>query len=105
MSEEKKNQIMFRVTDAEKADLKRKTKQAKMTQQEFLCRTVAGKEVIQLEGIEKLIYEMKKQGTNLNQLAKYANANGGVDQELYNSTLKEVVEGWRLLRLWLDTHR
>lgn len=97
--------IGFRATAEEKAELKRKVKQARMTQEEFLRRMIDEKEIVQLDGIEELIHEMKKQGVNLNQLAKYANANGGIDREKYDKTMQEVVEVWRLLRLWLDTHR
>lgn len=101
----KKIIIGFRATLEEKEELKKKAKQARITQEEFLCRMLAEKEVVQLDGIEELIHEMKKQGTNLNQLAKYANMNGGVTQEQFTHTIQEVAEVWQLLRLWLDTHR
>ena len=56
-----------------------------------------------LDGLKEIYPELKRQGNNLNQIAKKLNENGYVDykQELPN-TMKEVREVWQLLKQYLQ---
>ena len=59
--------------------------------------------IVNLDGLKEIYPELKRQGNNLNQIAKKLNENGYVDyrQELPN-TMKEVREVWQLLKQYLQ---
>lgn len=64
------------------------------------------KKIINMDGLKEIFPEMKRQGVNLNQIAKKLNERQFVDydQEL-GSTLKEVKETWQSLRRFLAMHQ
>lgn len=106
MNTKRKNQITFRLSDAELAIFKGKLLDAGCTQQEYLCKTALEKNITNTAELKELIPEMKHQGVNLNQIAKRLNERGYVDYDKHlTTTLKEVQETWLLLRQYLLTHR
>ena len=63
-------------------------------------------QITNMDPLKELIPEMKKQGTNLNQVAKKLNENGYVDYgNVLAGTLQEVKETWQSLKQYLATHR
>ena len=44
-----------------------------MTATDYLCVCALGKEIIQVDGLEEILSELKAQGRNLNQLTTLAN--------------------------------
>lgn len=98
-------QVKFRINDVERKLLKEKQQKAGLSQQEYLRRCALEKEIISPEGISDLVHEMKKQGSNLNQLAKYMNQNGYFDSRQYHEVMTEVKAVWLLLKQWLHMHQ
>ncbi|MEX0005147.1 plasmid mobilization relaxosome protein MobC, partial [Clostridium butyricum] len=54
------------------------------------------KEIIVVEDLQKIFIELKRQGTNLNQIAKLINS--GEINHVAENTLKEYAELWQSLR-------
>ena len=106
MNIKRPHQVTFRLTDEEISSLKKKISASGITQQEYLRRAALGKNITNTEGLKALLPEMKKQGVNLNQVAKKLNERGYVDYEsTLSSTLKEVQETWQSLKQYLHTHQ
>ena len=67
-------QINFRLTEAELQKFQKNLKRSKLKQSEFLRKCVLEKEIIVIDDIKSLIFELKQIGNNLNQLTKKVNA-------------------------------
>ena len=65
--------ITARLTSSEKAAIQKRAKKAKMTMTDYIIQCALGKEIIQVEGLDEILSELKAQGHNINQLAKLAN--------------------------------
>ena len=96
-------QIKFRVSEEEAEQLRKKVEQSGKSMQEYLLSCALNKPITNTDGLKEIYPELKRQGNNLNQIAKKLNENGYVDykQELPN-TMKEVREVWQLLKQYLQ---
>lgn len=96
---------MFRLSDGELDGFKEKVKKSGLNQQEYLRRCVLDKEILNVDPLKALVPEMKRQGTNLNQIAKRLNEKQYVDynKDLANC-LQEVTETWQSLKQFLRMH-
>lgn len=106
MGKQRNKQVNFRMTEEEFKVLKEKVEQSGMNQREFLRRCVLDKVILNVDSLKTLIPEMKRQGSNLNQIAKRLNERKFVD---YNNELsgclQEVEETWQSLKQFLHTHQ
>lgn len=101
----RKKQITFRLSDTETAILYRKIQESGLNQQEYLRKAALEKEIVNLKPIREILPEMKKQGNNLNQIAKALNYRQFVDYDReLNRTLQEVRSAWQLLKQYLVMH-
>lgn len=102
----REKQINFRVSEMENIILEKLVRESGLQQGEFLRRCVFDKEIINMEPLKELVPEMKRQGVNLNQVAKQLNSRGYVD---YNKELRDTLNGvettWQLLRQYLRMHQ
>lgn len=74
MPREKKTEIItLRVTPRTKAVIQVRAKSVNKTVTDYLCLCGLGKEIVQVEGLDKVLSELKAQGRNLNQLTTLAN--------------------------------
>ena len=60
--------ITLRVTPRVKAAIQARAKQADMTVTDYLCLCGLGKKILQVDGLDQVLTELKAQGRNLNQL-------------------------------------
>ena len=67
------NQIKFFVSDSELEKIDKKIKKSKMTKSDYLRNSALGKEIIIIEDFKEFFIELKKQGTNINQIARALN--------------------------------
>ena len=65
--------ITLRVTPRVKAAIQARAKQADMTVTDYLCLCGLGKKILQVDGLDQVLTELKAQGRNLNQLTTLAN--------------------------------
>ncbi|NOV63577.1 plasmid mobilization protein [Clostridium beijerinckii] len=96
MGRTKDKQVKFWANEKELEQIKKKVEQSKLSQQEYLLKCALDKEIIVVEGLQKIFIELKRQGTNLNQIAKIINS--GEMHHVAENALKEYEELWRSLR-------
>ena len=74
MQREKKTEIItLRVTPQTKDRIQAKARELNLTVTDYLCLCGLGKRIIWVEGLDKVLSELKAQGRNLNQLTTLAN--------------------------------
>lgn len=73
MQKKKTEIITARMTSADKKAIQQRAKAAGMTVTDYLTTCALGKEIVQLDGLDDLLSELKAQGRNLNQLTTLAN--------------------------------
>ena len=61
------------MTPRVKAAIQARAKQADMTVTDYLCFCGLGKKIVHVDGLDKVLTELKAQGRNLNQLTTLAN--------------------------------
>ncbi len=89
--------MTFRLTQEEYEIIKRKVEEAGISQQQFLLKTALGKQIVHIKEFQSLIFQIKKIGININQIAKHCNETGAISKD----DMKEIKEGvnriWQLL--------
>ena len=74
MQRVKKTEIItLRVTPRTKKTIQERAKAAGLTVTDYLCYSGLGKEIVRVEGLDQVLFELKAQGRNLNQLTTLAN--------------------------------
>ena len=73
MQKKKTEIITARMTPADKKTIQQRAKAAGMTMTDDLTTCALGKEIVRVEGLERVLSELKAQGRNLNQLTTLAN--------------------------------
>ena len=73
MQKKKTAIITARMTPQTKAEIQYRAKQAGMTVTDYLVTCALDKEIIQVNGLDEILSELKAQGRNLNQLTTLAN--------------------------------
>lgn len=70
----KDNVIVIRVTKQEKERLIKKSQKAEMVLSEYLIEQGLERDIIIIEDVKNLVYELRKIGNNINQLTYLANS-------------------------------
>ena len=73
MQKKKTAIITARMTPQTKAEIQHRAKLAGMTVTDYLVTCALDKEIIQVNGLDEILSELKAQGRNLNQLTTLAN--------------------------------
>jgi len=74
MQREKKTEIItLRVTPQTKDRIRAKARELNLTVTDYLCLCGLGKKIVQVDGLDQVLSELKAQGRNLNQLTTLAN--------------------------------
>ncbi len=73
MKNKKTEIITARMTPGIKDIIKHLAKRAGMTVTDYLITCALGKEIVQADGLDEILSELKSQGRNLNQLTTLAN--------------------------------
>ena len=71
--EHKTELITLRVTPRVKEAIRKRAREASLTVTDYLCYSGLGKEIVRVDGLDKVLSELKAQGRNLNQLTTLAN--------------------------------
>lgn len=99
-------QLVIRMTEEELAAIQDKVAKSGMNQQTYLIKCLTEAEIVNLEPIREIYPELKRQGANLNQLAKKLNERGYVDYKgELAGTLCEVKALWQSLKQYLQEHQ
>ena len=73
MKKEKTEIITMRIKPQYKQEIQRKAKQAQLTVTDYLTLCGMAKQIVQINGLNEILSELKAQGRNLNQLTTLAN--------------------------------
>lgn len=104
MVEKKQNKnrhFNFRVNEKEYNKIKSKIEKSKLNTSEYLLRTAIDKDIIVIDGLEKIIMQLRKIGNNLNQLTKLCNQ-GRLTNINLEDVKKEMKSIWQLLSLLIQ---
>lgn len=90
--------LTFRANEKEMQKIKNKIAESGKTRQDFLLACALQKEVYNTDGLKVLLPELKRIGSNLNQIAKALNTTGHYEPQLLQKNQKELNELWQQLR-------
>lgn len=91
MNKSRPNKITFRLSDAELKSFKAQVKKSGFNNQQFLTKVIFQKPVIERKTFEELLFELKKQGVNLNQIARSCNAgNAELEKQRILQTIQKL---------------
>ena len=93
------------MTGEEKNLLDQKIRSAGMNRQEYLRRAALEAPITNLEPLKELSLELKRQGNNLNQIARAQNSHLPVTDMELRKALREVRAVWQLLKQEIQRHR
>lgn len=99
MDTKRQNKVTFRLTDAEIEQFKKQVAASGLNQQKFIAACIFDKKIINTSGLDTAANELKRVGTNVNQIARKINSNGfnNLKAEL-NQLGKELNNIWLLLK-------
>lgn len=95
--EHRTRKMTFRLTEDEYNTIKDKVIEAGTSQQKFLLQMALEKEIIHIKEYQDLIFQIKKIGTNINQIARKANETGFVSDEDIAQIKGGLEDIWQLL--------
>ena len=90
--------ITIRMTEDEYNILKERVSKSGMKQADFLRRSLFCKNIVSINGADKIIIELKRIGNNVNQIAKKLNIGGSLYQNELADLTEELKNIWQLLR-------
>ncbi len=96
MNKTRPNKVTVRLSDSELSDLKERIKLSGFNQQQFLSRAIFNKAMMDKEQLHSLLVELRREGCNLNQIARACNTYKVLDDE---QRIKQTIE--KLEALWL----
>ena len=90
--------IVIRVTKQEKERLIKKSQKAEMTLSKYLIEQGLERDIVIINDIKNLVFELRKIGNNINQLTHLANS--GVIKTVYLNEFKnDLKKIWNVLNL------
>ena len=97
MKRTRSHQVSFRLSEKEYALLQRKLAASGMSLTEFFIETISKGKVIVINDFIPLLLELKRQGVNLNQLARRANQFSPLSEHEIITTLQQCQNSYRKL--------
>ncbi len=101
MSRKKACQFVFRTSEQDAASIRQKIADSGQSQQDYLTHAALNATIVNRTTLQKLLVEYKRQGNNLNQLARQLNAAGRLDtsaEQLMRDMHEERRQIWQLLK-------
>ena len=98
MNKSRPNKITFRLSDSELQDLRSRVEKSGFNEQQFLTRAVFSKKLIEKEYLHKLLIELRREGVNLNQIARACNSgNVAFETERIKQSIANLEKLWQSL--------
>ncbi|MGL4606672.1 MAG: plasmid mobilization protein [Eubacteriaceae bacterium] len=98
MPRKRNQQILLRVTEREKEIICKKSKEAKLSLNDYLIKSSTQKEILVIEGLPEICKEFNAVGNNINQITKSIHlGKSECDFEL-NKVKDELKKIWLLLK-------
>lgn len=100
MNKSRPNKITFRLSDSELQELRARVEKSGFNEQQFLTRAVFSKKLIEKDTFHQLLVELRREGVNLNQIARACNSgNAPLETERINQSITNLEKLWQSLRL------
>ena len=96
MNKTRPNKVTVRLSDSELNELKERIKLSGFNQQQFLSRAIFSKAMMDKEQLHSLLVELRREGCNLNQIARACNTYKVLEDE---QKIRQAIE--KLEALWL----
>ena len=99
MNKTRPHKVTVRLSDSELSDLKKRIKLSGFNQQQFLSRAIFGKAMMDKEQLHSLLIELRREGCNLNQIARACNTYKVFDDaERIRQSIEKLEALWQSLR-------
>lgn len=99
MNKTRPYKVTVRLSDSELTDLKKRIKLSGFNQQQFLSREIFGKAMMDKEQLHSLLIELRREGCNLNQIARACNTYKVLDDaERIRQSIEKLEALWQSLR-------
>ena len=99
MNKTRPHKVTVRLSDSELSDLKKRIKLSGFNQQQFLSRAIFGKAMMDKEQLHSLLIELRREGCNLNQIARACNTYKVLDDaERIRQSIEKLEVLWQSLR-------
>ena len=99
MNKTRPNKVTVRLSDSELSDLKKRIKLSGFNQQQFLTRAIFNKAMMDKEQLHSLLIELRREGCNLNQIARACNTYKVLENEQkIKQTIEKLEALWQFLR-------
>lgn len=99
MNKSRPNKITFRLSDSELQDLRLRVEKSGFNEQQYLTRAVFSKTLIEKETLHQLLVELRREGVNLNQIARACNSgNAFLETDRINQSITDLEKLWQFLR-------
>ncbi len=99
MNKTRPHKVTVRLSDSELSDLKKRIKLSGFNQQQFLSRAIFGKAMMDKEQLHSLLIELRREGCNLNQIARACNTYKVLDDaERIRQSIEKLEALWQSLR-------
>lgn len=99
MNKNRPNKITFRLSDSELQELRARVEKSGFNEQQFLTRAVFSKKLIEKDSLHQLLVELRREGVNLNQIARACNSgNAPLEQDRINQAITNLEKLWQFLR-------
>lgn len=99
MNKTRPHKVTVRLSDSELSDLKKRIKLSGFNQQQFLSRAIFGKTMMDKEQLHSLLIELRREGCNLNQIARACNTYKVLDDaERIRQSIEKLEALWQSLR-------
>lgn len=94
LARQRERQILFRVSADEAERIEAKIRQAGLSKRQYLTDAALGSRIVVIEELKTMIIEMKRQGNNLNQIARKLNSGEKVSSQEFADTMSQVRQAW-----------
>lgn len=101
----REHQVKIRLNEVEYQMLLKACFELEMTQSEFLRNCIMDRPMVNMNEMKDLMTELKREGNNINQIAKTLHGMGYVSSKQIDQAVKELSEVWQQLRQFLREHR
>ena len=99
MNKTRPYKVTVRLSDSELNELKKRIKLSGFNQQQFLSRAIFSKAMMDKEQLHSLLVELRREGCNLNQIARACNTYKVLeDEQKIRQTIEKLEALWLCLR-------
>ena len=98
----KDGRIELRISEKEKEMICKKSSELNISNSEYILQCIRKNKIITLQGVDEVIRQLYKIGSNINQIAAKANSISYISQSDVNKTKDYVVKVFKIVERFID---